>query len=396
MKKVLVNALAVVLVVAMLAGCQSTTSPSTSTSAPVTSAPVTSASSTVAPSTAVSSAAVSPSASASGDNFKPAPRAAGTKVAFGKLTDKDIKIGVAVMDMKNPFMIAVKEGAEAYAKAKGYPIQVTDAGSSAEKEVSDVESLVSSGITVLDCRVVDTKALKDTLASVRTAGIAINTYPFMEESDTIVGYNNYDQGTIEAKSAIKWIQEKYNGNCKVALLTQPTAGDLMQRVKGFKDIFAKECPGAKIVAEEEAYQPDTGLSVTESLLQKDPDIRVFLCVNDSGAMGCVQAIETKDKAHEDQYWIGGIDGTDDALKLIAQNTAFRCSVASKYKVQEDTWMLLDNEIACAEGKPYVYVVPMEEMAVDISNVKDYTSKPIDYTTLPNIYNTYKDYNWPPR
>jgi ribose transport system substrate-binding protein len=336
-----------------------------------------------------------PSPSASSTNFAPAPRAAGTKVAFGQLTDKDIKIGVSVMDLKNPFFIAVKEGSEAYAKAKGYPIQVTDSGSSAEKQLNDVESLLSTGITILDIRCLDTKAIKDELASVRAAGIAIDTYPFMEESDTLVGYNNYDQGKIEAEAAVKWIKQKYNGKCKVALLTEPASGDIMERVHGMKDVLAKE-PGVQIVAEKEAFTPDTALTVTSNILQKDPEVRVFLCINDSGALGAVQAIETQDKAHEADYFVGGIDGTDDALKFISQNTAFRCSVASKYKIQEVSWLILDNLIACAKGEPYVYVVPMEQMAVDISNVAAYMAQQIDYSKLPNVYDTYKDYNWPPR
>ncbi len=314
---------------------------------------------------------------------------------FGTLTDDQIKVGESMMDLKNPFFIAVQKGAKAYCEAKGYELILADGESNAEKQINDVESMISAGITILDCRVNDTTSMKDKLQEVRDMGIAINTYPFMEESDTIVGYNNYDQGVIEATDACEWMLEKYDGKCKVAMLTQPAAGDLMQRVKGFHDTLEKMCPEAEIVGEFEAYQPDTGLEVTESILQKDPDTRVFLCVNDSGAMGAYEAVMTKDEAHADEYWIGGIDGTNEAFDLMKTGGPFRCSVASKYWVEENTWMLLDNLICAAKGEPYVYVVPMECLAVNQDNVDEYTAREIDYESLPNVYDAYKDFNWSP-
>jgi len=57
---------------------------------------------------------------------------------FNTLTDADINIGVSLMDMENLFKMAVKKGNEAYCKAHNYPIQVTAAESSPEKQVIQI------------------------------------------------------------------------------------------------------------------------------------------------------------------------------------------------------------------------------------------------------------------
>jgi len=58
---------------------------------------------------------------------------------------------------------------------------------------------------------VDISAVKDALAAARAKGVAINTFLFMDESDTVVAYYDYYQGEMLAEAAAKWINEKYNG-----------------------------------------------------------------------------------------------------------------------------------------------------------------------------------------
>ena len=309
---------------------------------------------------------------------------------FGTLTDEDIKIGVSLMDMKNPFMIAVKEGVEAYCEAHNYPVQITAAESSPEKQVSTIETLVSSGVNVLDARIVDTSAVKDILAEVGKKGVAINTFPYMDESDTVVGYDDYYQGEMLAKAAADWINENYNGKCEVALLTQPTIDSVNQRSKAFREYLETNCPGVTIVAEVEGYQPDNGLVAAENVFQKNPDVKAFLCVGDAGAMGAYEAVKQHDPNNLDGYWVGGIDGSDDALALVQEGGPFRCTIAGKYKIQEASWMLMDNLVAAAKGEPYIHIVPQEVIPVTIDNVEAYISREIDYDALPNVYDAYKD------
>ena len=58
-------------------------------------------------------------------------------------------IGLSVSTQNNPFFVTLVEGAEAAAAKLGVKITVTDAGDDVTKQVSDIEDLVSKGISVL-------------------------------------------------------------------------------------------------------------------------------------------------------------------------------------------------------------------------------------------------------
>jgi ribose transport system substrate-binding protein len=76
-------------------------------------------------------------------------------------------------------------------------------------------------------------------------------------------------------------------------------------------------PGLKMVAQQTAeFDRAKALEVTESILQKNPDIDAVFCGNDAMAMGAYQALVAAGKA--DQVKVFGFDGADDVVKLIAE------------------------------------------------------------------------------
>lgn len=57
-------------------------------------------------------------------------------------------IGLSVSTQNNPFFVSLVEGAKKQAAALGVKMTVADAGDDAAKQTSDIEDLVSSGISV--------------------------------------------------------------------------------------------------------------------------------------------------------------------------------------------------------------------------------------------------------
>lgn len=89
--------------------------------------------------------------------------------------------------------------------------------------------------------------------------------------------------------------------------------------------IAEYCPNAECVMTVDGYTTDMGMTAAENILTAHPEVVAILGINDSGALGayetCVaQGVDT------DKFYIGGNDGTQQALELIKEGTIYRGSV----------------------------------------------------------------------
>ena len=294
--------------------------------------------------------------------------------------DGSHKLGFVAMDLANQVFVQTIEGAQAYADEHGYELNVVDGASSAEKQVTGMENLVQMGCDVIDLRAIDSAALTDSVKAADAAGVRVSTYPEIEGCTAVLKYDDYDQGAKLAEAAADWINTKLDGKAEVAFLTQPAVDAVMERVTAFKDVLAEKCPGATIAAEEEGHETDTGMAAAEAILQAHPDVKVILCVNDSGALGAYEALQSSGKNLGDMF-LGGIDGTEAALDKVKENGVYRATVAGKLMFQEIGYSIMQNIVNAAEGKDYTKDYTVEVMAITADNVEDYMTRTPDYAAL---------------
>jgi len=93
--------------------------------------------------------------------------------------------------------------------------------------------------------------------------------------------------------------------------------------KGFADGIKRCNGGIKIVASQPAdFLPDKGLQVMETILQGQKKIDAVY-THDDMAMGVVQAIKAANR--EDEMFVTGAGGSEDAMNLIAQGGLYRAT-----------------------------------------------------------------------
>jgi diguanylate cyclase (GGDEF)-like protein len=160
-----------------------------------------------------------------------------------------------------------------------------------------------------------TKAVAPDITRLNDAGIPVFMFNVPEKIEGVkiesyVGYNQVDAGREVGKYLARILRHRG----KVALiegLKQPTS---IQRVRGFREETERH-PAIKIVAREKAdWLRAKARQVTESILQKHPDIDALFAVNDEMALGAAQAVESMNKLG--RIFIIGLDGTLDALNAI--------------------------------------------------------------------------------
>ena len=219
-------------------------------------------------------------------------------------------IGLAVSTMNNPFFVSLVEGAKKQASALGVQITVADAGDDAAKQTSDIEDLVSSGISVLIVNPVDSDAVTGAVEAAKAKGvkvISVDRAVNGVEIDCQIASDN----VLGAELATQYIVDMLGEGAVVAELEGVTgASAAIDRSQGFHNVADSKLT---VVASQTAnFARTEGMSVMENMLQANPDIQAVFAANDEMALGAMEAISGAGK----KIMVMGFDATDDAIASI--------------------------------------------------------------------------------
>lgn len=194
-----------------------------------------------------------------------------------------------------------------------------------------IENSITAGVDVLilqpqsegDCTEEVTKAvqagIKVLLYSIDIPGSGY-TYMWAEDSFAL--------GKQMGEIAGNWANENLvaNGQPVVAALgnysVSPVAVD---RYEGLKAGLEETCPEAQIVGVYEMAYKEEGLEAGENILQAHPDTNLVLGINDQSTIGVYEAFVSAGRGDE-TIGMFGIDGTAEAMKLIADGTMFKATL----------------------------------------------------------------------
>ncbi|GGD13328.1 ribose ABC transporter substrate-binding protein RbsB [Pontibacillus salipaludis] len=222
----------------------------------------------------------------------------------------DVKVGLSVSTLNNPFFVSMKEGVEQEAEAQGMEVVVVDAQNDAAKQVNDVEDLIQQGVDVLLINPTDSAAISTAVQFANSLGIPVVTLDRSAEKGevaTLVSSDNEKGGEI----AGEYIVEQVGEGAKVAELEGvPGASATRERGAGFHNIADEQLD---VVAKQTAnFDRTEGLTTMENMLQGNPDIEAVFAHNDEMALGAYQAIQSSGR----DILVVGFDGNDDAMSSI--------------------------------------------------------------------------------
>lgn len=334
MKKVLAIAIAVMITVAVFAGCSA---PAAESSAPADSA---------AP-------AVSESAAASDDG--------------GTADAKDGKVyGVSVMTMNNAFFVAEVDGIKANIGPND-EVMAPDPALEIDTQIEQITDMVNAKVDVIMVDAIDSEGIKPALEEAKKAGIpviAIDTEVADVDlvASTIVS-DNTDAGRIAAQT----LMDAIGGKGKIAVLDHSTVACVRERTAGLEEIM-KNYPDVEIV-----FRKDTNGNVTEAqaatedVLTSDPDLAGIFAINDPTASGAIAGI----KGNNAKVGVVSIDGSQDAIDMIKAGDLL-CTAAQfpdqiGAKAVEVAQMIFDGKTPDAK-----YIIPVS--AINADNAAEYDGK----------------------
>lgn len=235
---------------------------------------------------------------------------------------EDIKIGLSVSTLNNPFFVSMKDGVEKEAEAQGMDVVVVDAQNDAAKQVSDVEDLIQQGVDVLLINPTDSSAVSTAVQSANSLGIPVVTLDRSSEKGdvaTLVSSDNAKGG----KMAAEYMVEQLGEGAKVAELEGvPGASATRERGSGFHTVADEQLD---VTAKQTAnFDRTEGLNTMENILQGNPDLEAVFAHNDEMALGAYQAIQSSGR----DVLVVGFDGNEDAMTSI-RNGSLSATVAQQ-------------------------------------------------------------------
>lgn len=246
-----------------------------------------------------------------------------SKETADKKTDENMKIGVSLSTLNNPFFVSIREGIEEGAGDDAETV-ISDAQNDSSTQSNQVEDLITQGVDLIIINPVDSTAIASSVEKANEANIPVICVDRGTDSGEIVSFiasNNVEGG----KLAGEYILEKVGEDAEVVQLEGiPGASSTRERGEGFKEATDGKI---NLVASQTAnFDRAEGLTVMENLLQAHPDVKAVFCQNDEMALGASEAIKTSGK----DIVVVGFDGNEDAISAV-EDGSLSATVAQKPK-----------------------------------------------------------------
>lgn len=275
------------------------------------------------------------------------------------------KVGFSISTLNNPFFVSMADGAKEKAEELGVDLTVVDAGNDTAKQSADIEDLLAKGIKVLIINPEDSAAVAPEIEDAISAGIkviAVDRTVEGVEVDCYIGTDNVKAG----EKAGSYFLEKIGENSKVAILEGiPGASSAIDRDQGFHNAIDGKLD---VVASQTAnYDRAEGLSVTENLLQANPDIKGILSANDEMALGALEAVEAAGKVPGKDIFVTGFDAGDDALNAVKEG---KMLFTVEQKTVEMGQMAVETALSMMKGEDAPKDIPIDITLIDIDATKN--------------------------
>ncbi|HBE80753.1 MAG TPA: hypothetical protein DDW65_23655 [Firmicutes bacterium] len=284
----------------------------------------------------------------------------GSSFAKGKVHH----FGATYMTLNNPFFVTLNEGIKKLVESKGDKLTALDPALDQNKQISEIEDLISQKVDAIFLNPVDWKGVKPALDEAKKANIPIiNVDAPVYDQDlvaSIVASDNWNAGILCAEDMIKRVGNKPTN---VVILEHPTAKSAIDRTDSFKQEI-KKYPNIKVVADQSSMgQLEQAMPVMENILQAQKQIDVVMCLNDPTALGAIAAMESANRTKG--VLVYGVDGSPDAKKMIQQGkltaTASQFpSLVGKYAAQAAYSIL--------SGKKVEHLIKVPVQLIDKSNL----------------------------
>lgn len=335
-----------------------------------------------------------------------------TSASTTKKDVKDIKVGLSIGNTTEERWNRELEMFKAYAKEKGFQLDVQIAQNDANKQVSQCENLINQGVNVLIVQSLDADAAAPIVEAAHDAGVKVIAYDrfiMNTDLDYYVTFDSYKVGVVEAQFVT---QHAPKGNY-IRLKGAPEDNNAHLVADGQDSVLKPliDKGDIKVVMDQwvKGWDPNEALKLTENgLTAAQNNVQGVIASNDGTAGGAVQALDAQGLAGK--LPICGQDADLAACQRIAEGiqtgTVYKplaklnraaCELAVAVATGGDptsidsslgTWQKLNNKSKDVDS----FTVDVTPITKD--NLYDIIVKQDKFHTLEEVYANVPKDQWP--
>jgi ribose transport system substrate-binding protein len=274
-------------------------------------------------------------------------------------------IGYTCMDGTNPFFVALEGAIKEVVEANGDTLISLDPQNSNEKQIAQIEDMISRGVVAMFVNPVDRDGITPGLDKLKDAGIPMFGFDTeVAEMDYLVTYagsDNYNAGYVCGVDLV----EKCPDGGKIIVLDSPTMQSVVDRTNGFLDAINGKGFTVEVQIDCMGNQEQGNLNGTDALT-KCPDAVCIFGGNDPTALGAYAAAE----AAGSKALIYGVDGSPDIKALIAEGKVTGTGAQSPITIGKTIAELYYKSLA---GETLESRYPIPTFMINSDNIADYNN-----------------------
>jgi len=248
------------------------------------------------------------------------PREAG-----GSTQDSKPRIALVMKSLANEFFLTMENGARAHQKSHATEYDLLANGIKDELDVARqidlVEQMIAQRVAAIVIAPADSKALVTVCRKAQDAGIIVVNID-NKFDDTVLAEKQARipfVGPDNRKGARRvgdYLARRLKPGDPVAIIEgPPNAFNAQQRKLGFTE--AVQAAGLRLASSQSGYwETDKANQVAAAILTEHPDLKAFLCSNDSMALGAIAALRAAGKA--DTVLVVGYDNISAVQALLKE------------------------------------------------------------------------------
>lgn len=281
-------------------------------------------------------------------------------------------IGFSPYTLTNEYFTAVLNGVQTACKDLDCQLIYFDPQNDPTKQASQIDDMIASGIKALVYIPYDSAGAQTVLQSCKAAGVKVinidNVVQKDDESlvDGIIASDNTQLGYLSGE----WVVKNHPDGANILIVHLQTAESCVINVDGFWKAIKEKASNPDSYKEVQVVEGkgDTNATfdVVSDALQAHDNINVIYCINDTSALGAVQAVEEAGKTGKID--ILGKDGAPigkHAIKdgQMVQSSAQRPTYMGYQGVKEAVDLL--------NGKKIKFNTSIESYSITKDNIGDF-------------------------
>lgn len=229
------------------------------------------------------------------------------------------RVGVTLLTKQHPFYQELEAAMRETAQKEGIELLIQSAEFNLADQTAQVENFLTSGVDALIICPVDSAGIAGAVKKANEAKVPVFTADIAAQGGEVVCHvasDNVQGGRLAGEYMAKLL----NGKGKIVIIDHPVVTSVQDRTRGFMEAISKY-PGIQVVDRPPGDGVrDKAMAVTETMLQKYPDLAGIFAINDSTALGALKAVESMGRT---DVVIVGYDGDPEARREILRGSPLK-------------------------------------------------------------------------